>query len=304
MPRESVLIVGAGPTGLVLALWLTRQGVAVRIIDKTAGPGTTSRALAVQARTLELYQQLQLTAAVLARGHQVPGVNLWVKGERRARLPFETVGGTLTRYPFLHIFPQDEHERLLLERLGSLGIEVERGTELKGFSEEGGCIRAQISRAGGTVETVQAAYLAGCDGARSLVRETLGAGFPGGTYRQVFYVADIDGAGAPIDGELHIDLDQADFLAVFPLAAQGRARLIGTVRDERADAAETLRFEDVSGRAMQNLKLKVEHGELVFHLPRASSGRAAFQQGTRIPGRRCRPHSQSRRRPGDEHRYR
>ena len=184
MRRESVLIVGAGPTGLVLALWLTRQGVAVRIIDKTAAPGTTSRALAVQARTLELYQQLELTAAVLERGHQVPGVNLWVKGERRARLPFEAVGGTLTRYPFLHIFPQDEHEKLLLERLGSLGVQVERRTELKNFSDEGECIRAQIMGPEGALETLEAAYLAGCDGARSLVRDTLGAGFPGGTYRQ------------------------------------------------------------------------------------------------------------------------
>src|SRR5579862_5215313 len=163
MTRASVLIVGAGPTGLVLALWLTRLGVAVRIIDKTAGPGTTSRALAVQARTLELYQQLQLTAAVLERGHRVPGVNLWVKGERRARLPFESVGGTLTRYPFLHIFPQDEHERLLLERLAALGVEVERGIELKGFSDEGECVRAQLSRAQGPLETYEAAYLAGCD---------------------------------------------------------------------------------------------------------------------------------------------
>jgi 2-polyprenyl-6-methoxyphenol hydroxylase-like FAD-dependent oxidoreductase len=90
-----------------------------------------------------------------------------------------------------------------------------------------------------------------------VVRETLGAGFPGGTYRQVFYVADIDGAGPPVNGELHIDLDEADFLAVFPLAGAGHARLVGTVQDERADRADTLRFEDVSGRAIQNLKLQV-----------------------------------------------
>ena len=84
-----VLIAGAGPTGLVLALWLAKLGVKVRIIDKTAEPGTTSRALAVQARTLELYQQLDLTGAVLARGHRTPAVNLWVKGKRAARVPFE-----------------------------------------------------------------------------------------------------------------------------------------------------------------------------------------------------------------------
>src|ERR1700724_3149570 len=88
----AVLIVGAGPTGLVLALWLANQGVSVRLIDKTAEPGTTSRALAVQARTLELYRQLDLTEAVLERGHLTPAVGLWVKGERAARLPFDDVG--------------------------------------------------------------------------------------------------------------------------------------------------------------------------------------------------------------------
>jgi len=76
MTQSDVLIVGAGPTGLVLALWLTRLGVKVRMIDKTAEPGTTSRALAVQARTLELYRQLDLADAVIARGHRVPAVNL------------------------------------------------------------------------------------------------------------------------------------------------------------------------------------------------------------------------------------
>src|SRR6195256_1588488 len=120
MPRTDVLIIGAGPTGLVLALWLTKLGVKVRIVDKTAEPGTTSRALAVQARTLELYRQLDLTGAVVARGHEVPAVNLWVKGEAAARLSFETIGSGLTPYPFLKIFPQDQHERLLIERLGRL----------------------------------------------------------------------------------------------------------------------------------------------------------------------------------------
>lgn len=253
-----VLIVGAGPTGLVLALWLTRQGASVRIIDKTAAPGTTSRALAVQARTLELYRQLDLTDALLELGHRVPGINLWVRGEQRAHLPFESVGAGLTPYPFLEIFPQDQHERLLIERLQALGVAVERNTELKGFTEEGEGIRARLLRADGSMEVCEAAYVAGCDGAHSLVREALGAGFPGGTYRQVFYVADIEGAGAPVDGELHIDLDEADFLAVFPLASRGHVRLIGTVRDERAEQAETLRFEDVSQRAIEHLKLRVE----------------------------------------------
>jgi 2-polyprenyl-6-methoxyphenol hydroxylase-like FAD-dependent oxidoreductase len=109
MIHSDVLIIGAGPTGLVLALWLTKLGVKVRIVDKTAEPGTTSRALAVHARTLELYRQLDLADFVVEHGHKVPAVNLWVKGEPAARLPFATVGEDLTAYPFLQIFPQDRH---------------------------------------------------------------------------------------------------------------------------------------------------------------------------------------------------
>src|ERR1700729_3372000 len=253
-----VLIVGAGPTGLVLALWLTRLGTTVRIIDKTAAAGTTSRALAVQARTLELYRQLDLTDTVLALGHKIPAINLWVKGQPKARLGFESVGGDLTPYPFLHIFPQDQHERLLVKRLEELGVAVERRTELLGYTERDDRVVAHLRGPEGQEESCEATYLAGCDGARSLVRETMGTGFPGGTYRQVFYVADVDVKGAVANGELHIDLDEADFLAVFPLAGEGRARFIGTVRDQRADNAETLRFEDVSGRAIEHLKVQVD----------------------------------------------
>jgi 2-polyprenyl-6-methoxyphenol hydroxylase-like FAD-dependent oxidoreductase len=257
MTKSDVLVIGAGPTGLVLTLWLTKLGVKVRIVDKTAEPGTTSRALAVQARTLELYSQLDLAGEVIARGHKDPAVNFWVRGKKAARLPFETVGEGLTPYPFLHIFPQDQHERLLIERLQTLGVAVERRTELVGFDDTGDRVIARLRGFDGAEETCEAAYIAGCDGARSIVREIIGSGFPGGTYRQIFYVADVEAAGPPIDGELHVDLDEADFLAIFPLAGEGRARLIGTVRDERADHADTLKFEDVSDRAIQNLKVEI-----------------------------------------------
>jgi 2-polyprenyl-6-methoxyphenol hydroxylase-like FAD-dependent oxidoreductase len=257
MMHSDVLIIGAGPTGLILALWLTKLGVKVRIVDKTAEPGTTSRALGVQARTLELYRQLDLTDAVLDHGHKVPAVNLWVKGEPATRLSFERIGSDLTPYSFLHILPQDQHERLLIERLQALGVFVERRTELVSFTEEGGRVIARLRGPEGRAETCETSYIAGCDGAHSTVRGTIGTGFAGGTYRQVFYVADVEAAGPPVNGELHVDLDEADFLAVFPLAGKGRARLIGTVRDERADHANTLKFEDVSDRAIKHLKVDV-----------------------------------------------
>ena len=182
MPQSDVLVIGAGPTGLILALWLTKLGVKLRIIDKTAEPGTTSRALAIHARTLELYRQLDLADLVVARGHKVQAVRLWVKGKPQARVSFAEIASDLTPYAFLQIFPQDEHERLLIATLEKLGVSVERCTELLGYRDEGSRVVARLRRPDGREETCEAAYIAGCDGAHSIVRETMGTGYPGGTY--------------------------------------------------------------------------------------------------------------------------
>jgi len=252
----SVLIIGAGPTGLVLALWLTRLGITVRIIDKAGIPGTTSRALAVHARTLELYRQLDLADAVVEQGYSVPGTRLWIRGREAARVPFEQLVSDLTAYGFLHIFPQDEHERLLITRLESAGVRVERQRELVGFTDHGEQIEARLRGPNGLEQRVACAFLAGCDGARSMVRQTLGAAFPGGTYPQVFYVADVEGDGPAFNGDLNVDLDESDFLAIFPLADRGRVRLIGTIEgDEKT--LEQLGFDDISDRATRSLQLRI-----------------------------------------------
>src|SRR5690349_6616833 len=135
MTDRLVLIVGAGPTGLVLALWLTRLGVRVRIIDKTAEPGTTSRAVAVQARTLEFYHQVSLADAVVEAGVKVAGVNLWVRGARAAHVPLQRLGEGLSPFPYVLTYPQEAHERLLIDRLSALEVAVERRTEMVHFEQ-------------------------------------------------------------------------------------------------------------------------------------------------------------------------
>jgi 2-polyprenyl-6-methoxyphenol hydroxylase-like FAD-dependent oxidoreductase len=265
---DEVLIVGAGPTGLVLALWLTKILVRVRIIDKAGGPGTTSRALAVQARTLELYRQLDLADAVVARGVRGLAINMWVHGERKARVPLGAIGEGLTPYPFLQVFPQDQHEQLLVERLSALGVGVEWQSDLLGFSDDGMRIQARVRTRGGAQVEHQARYIVGCDGAHSAVRQQIGVGFPGGTYRQVFYVADVEGKGPAVNGEVHVALDEADFILIFPMKGEGRARLVGVVSDERAERAETLTFDDVSRTAMNALQLQVSavHWFSTYHV--------------------------------------
>ena len=252
-----VLIVGAGPTGLVLALELARRGVRFRIVDKAAESGTTSRALAVQARTLELYERLGLADGAIARGRKMVAVNLWVTGRRVARVPLADIGAGLSPFPFVLVLAQDEHERFLIDRLAAAGVTVERRLELLGVEEVARGVRATLRRSDGTEERAEAAYLAGCDGARSTVREALGIGFPGGTYEHLFYVADVEARGAAVNGELHAALDSADFLAIFPLQRDGHIRLIGTVRDDAEDAQERLQWEDVSKRVIDWMRVDV-----------------------------------------------
>src|SRR5882757_8636728 len=178
MRDTDILIIGAGPTGLVLALWLTRLGVRVRIVDKTAEPGTTSRALAVQARTLELYSQIGIAEAVMERGYKTIAVNLWVTGRKAAHAVFGPMGEGLSPFPYALVFPQDEHECLLIDHLAEAGVQVERQTELLNFEETASGVLAHLKQPDSDEYTCKAAYIAGCDGAHSVVRNALEIDFP------------------------------------------------------------------------------------------------------------------------------
>ncbi|RYZ97260.1 MAG: FAD-dependent oxidoreductase, partial [Moraxellaceae bacterium] len=255
---ENVLIVGAGPTGLTLALWLTKQGIAVRIIDKSVGSGETSRAMVVQARTLELYRQLDLADAVIAAGHKNPSMNMWAHGKHRARIALNDAGADITPYPFVLVYPQDQHERLLEDRLRSLGVTVDRQTEFISFEDKGDFVSTRLRLPDGSEQLCDTRYLAGCDGARSPIRHQLGTGFEGGTYKQVFYVADVEVAGLEPAGDAHIALDKEDFVLLMSYDTGNLYRLIGTVVDERADRAETLTFDDVRHDAILSLGIQID----------------------------------------------
>lgn len=256
--RTEVLIVGAGPTGLVLALWLRRLGVDVRIVDKTAEPGTTSRALAVHARTLELYRQIGLANEVVERGLEFAAVNVWARGKHAGRAAFSDIGEGLSPFPYILMFPQDQHERLLIEHLRRAGVEVERRTEFLWFKDSGDRVVARTEREDGVTVDCEAAFIAGCDGARSKVREVLHIGFPGCTYDRVFYVADVGLHGPTSNHELHVDLDEADLLAVFPMKGENAARLIGTVKRESEEQHQVLTWKDVSQKIVERMEIAVD----------------------------------------------
>ena len=234
MAHTDVLIVGAGPTGLVLALSLARQGVRFRIIERGSGPGQASRAIVVHARTLEFYRQLGIAEDVVARGVKVDTIRMRAGGRERARLDLKDMGRGLSPYPFALSFPQDDHERFLIERLAAVGVAVEWGVALVQFTQDETGVTA-ILDAGGARETMSARYMCGCDGGHSVVRAGLGIEFPGGTYNQRFYVADVAVAGERND-DLTINLDGEAFGLMLPVRSSGARRLIGLLPPAAADA--------------------------------------------------------------------
>jgi 2-polyprenyl-6-methoxyphenol hydroxylase-like FAD-dependent oxidoreductase len=204
-----------------------------------------------------LYRQLGIADAVVEQGVRVPALNLWVEGERAARVPLQRLGEGMSPYPFPVVHPQDAHERLLIERLDAARVRVERRTELLAFEQGDARVRATLGHPDGSEEICEFLYLAGCDGASSTVREGLGIGFPGGTYEGLFYVADVEASGRAMDGELHIDIEDADFALLFPMRGEGRARLVGNVLHVRGRDEGGLTFDDVRGRAIGHLKLNI-----------------------------------------------
>src|SRR3954469_2476990 len=149
MTEPQILIAGAGPTGLVLALWLARAKVPFRLIDRKSGPGEGSRAMAVQARTLEFYRQLGIADDVVTHGFRLDRLHLRNRSRELATVPLGDIGRGLSPYPFALSFPQDDHERLLIDRLRAAGHAVEWDTELTGFTQQDGGVRADLRKPGG-----------------------------------------------------------------------------------------------------------------------------------------------------------
>lgn len=223
-----VLIVGAGPTGLTAAVELSRLGIDVRIVDRAAEPSSTSKALAVQARTIELLQPRGVGAAMLAQGTKAKGASLYGRGKLLATVHFDRMP---SRVNGVLLLPQSATERLLHEQLQRQGIEVERGVELISFTQhESGPdagVRAVLKHPDGGEEVLDAAYLISAEGAHSSVRHELGLSFDGTAIPQRYLLADLHLDGAMPGDELSIFLASDGFLAVFPLAER-RFRLMAT----------------------------------------------------------------------------
>ncbi len=227
--NNDVLIVGAGPTGLMLANQLVRRGVRPLIIDRNPGPSIHTKALGVQARTLEIYSYLGIAERAVELGTRSTGANLWVEGKRAARLPLGDIGGDLSPYPFLLVLGQDDNERLLGDLLRDRGLEVQWNTELVDLVQRNDHVSARLKLADNSELAVEARWLAGCDGAHSAVRKLNKIDFVGAPYQHVFFVADTSVTGPMVPGEINVFLWRGGFHLFFPMRGLDHWRVVGIV---------------------------------------------------------------------------
>lgn len=251
----SVLIVGAGPTGLMMACQLTRFSIPFRIIEKNSGATTQSRALAIQARTLEIFAQIGIAQKAVEQGKRANGVNYVAKGKAVQRISLDGFGKVLTLFPFLLILDQSRTEQLLIDFLSQHGQTVEWQTELVSFTEQSNGVSATIEHRDGTQELIGADWLIGADGAKSVVRHILDIPFAGKTYKHSLYVLDCKVDWPFKDDEGYIAFSDTAFAAFFPMT-EGRCRVISMLPEELFDK-EQITFEDIAKDFAQRMQMEV-----------------------------------------------
>lgn len=226
-----VLIVGAGPTGLTAAMELSRLGVAVRIVGRAAQPSPESRALAVQARTLELLRVRGVGEQMMALGHRASAAALYASGRRLAPIELHRMPSA---FNFILMLAQSETERLLTKQLARQGVKVERGVEAVSVRDTCGGVEVTL-RGAGSDEVLRASYVIAADGPHSAVRKALRLGFPGRVLPHNYVLADLSIDGDLASDQVSIFLSADGFVAVFPMGGN-RFRLMATDPDVEADS--------------------------------------------------------------------
>lgn len=238
--REPVLIVGAGPVGLMMALELAKLGVEFRIIEKEKKPIIMTKALGIHARTQEILKDLGLLDSFAKEGYQVPQANLYSEGKRLVTLDFKKVE---TPFPYVLDIPQYKTEKILNDHLNDLGYFVERPVELVSFKQDEHNIEATLQHLNGGIEQVKVPWMISCEGAHSTIRRLLGLEFKGYPYSQNFSVVDLTiDSHKYSDNSMHIIFHEDGVTALFPIGAKRYRVVCDTTKSHSPNQAIT--FED------------------------------------------------------------
>ncbi|MFF7301029.1 FAD-dependent oxidoreductase [Streptomyces sp. NPDC008265] len=256
-PRTEVAVVGAGPTGLALAVTLAEAGIDFVLLDRQAEGANTSRAAVVHARTLEVLDELDPSGALSADlvGRGIPVTRFRIRDGARP-LAAVDFGRLPTAHPYALMVPQYETEAVLLRRLRALGGDVHRPYEVSSVAQDPDGVTLTTT----TGETLRAAYAVGADGMRSTVREAAGIGFSGSAYGESFVLADVVMDWAPGPEEVSLAFGARGLTVIAPLPGHagagrsaGRYRIVATVDEAPAEPdlgfVRRLLDERLAGRA-------------------------------------------------------
>jgi 2-polyprenyl-6-methoxyphenol hydroxylase-like FAD-dependent oxidoreductase len=256
--KTDCVIVGAGPTGLALACQFIRHGVDFVIFDRNETTTPHSKAIGVQARTLEIYEQIDLADKLIAEGAIAAKARMIVGGKVRGEAEFSEIGKGMSPYPYVLMVEQGRHETLLYDFIKSHGKNILWRTELESFSQDENSVSAILKNADGEIETIEAKFLVGCDGAKSPVRHALGLTFEGSTFARMFYVADVE-----IDWNFSHDAGQAfllknNLLAFFPMKGEKQWRIVGTFPEEFAKDEGDVLYEEIEEQIKKDAELELD----------------------------------------------
>lgn len=256
--KTDVVIVGAGPTGLALACQFVRYGVDFVVIEKNSGITPYSKAIGVQARTLEVYEQLGIAKDAVEQGAIGAKGRFLVGGEVRGEMDFSSIGEGLSPYPFVLMLEQSKNEGLLYNYLRSHGKDVLWNTELEGFQQNDTSVTVHARQPDGATQVIEARYLVACDGAKSPIRHALNLGFGGSTFERMFFVADTQVDWQLSHDAVHVCLAKESFVVFFPLKGDQRYRIVGVFPEEFAKEEGDVLYEEIEQRIKQEAQLDLD----------------------------------------------
>lgn len=256
--KTEVIVVGAGPTGLALAAQLIRHGVDFIVVDKKETTTPYSKALGVHARTLEIYEQLGIVERAIAEGVIAGKARMLEGGKIRGEVDLSAVGAGLSQYPYMLVLEQSKNEKLLYEYVTEHGCDVMWETEIQTFSQNEEKVVATIRTSDGSLRTIEAKYLVGCDGGKSPVRHQLGLKFEGSTFERTFFVADARVEWNLSHDALQVCLAKNSVVAFFPMPGEDRYRIVGTFPEEFAKDEGDVLYEEIESQIRKEAALDLE----------------------------------------------